>query len=357
MSAACVICNNSPEKNDGCLLFPFPDKDELPVLYQKYLAVCDLNEESLPNGRDSSDLFICSMHFEPHCLVDSPTGLTLKSGTIPSLNMERIEIEAYVDEDFQILDEYMPLFNIKQTKVDPEVTVDLTTSDAVEDSMTVETLLVTKPEDMEVSTEDAIGEIEIKTEAPEADEDIPDPFGNVKPPADGRYCILCEDNESKNPACQLFVFPRKIPKIYRKWIQAAGLSAEQYKNQDIYSCRRHFPENGFFADGKFIQSWATPSLNLPVRRQPLKTTTPSASTEIVLDPQPGPSVNKTPSKAKVIIKTNPQNRKNAEALNIDPDSYAQTFAKVVMDLMPKTINYNGEDRPVTGTIVFQSNLF
>lgn len=126
MSAACIICNSSPEKNADCVLFPFPDKDESPVLYQKYLVVCDLDEESLPNGRDSSELFICSLHFEPHSLVDGPTGLTLKTGTMPCLNMERIEIEAYVDEDFQILDEYMPLFNIKQTKVDPEVTVDLT---------------------------------------------------------------------------------------------------------------------------------------------------------------------------------------------------------------------------------------
>ncbi|XP_055531397.1 uncharacterized protein LOC129722158 [Wyeomyia smithii] len=363
MSAACIICNNSSEKSEDCLLFPFPDKDESPVLYQKYLTVCGLQEESLPNGKDSSELFICLMHFESQCFVDTPTGLTLRAGSMPCLSMERIEIEAYVDEDFQILDEYMPLFNIKQTKVDPDLTVDLTSNDKNDDETnpTVETLLVTKMDDMEASIEEAItrGEIEIKTEAPEADEDIPDPFGNVKPPADGRYCILCEDDESKNPSCKLYVFPRKVPKIYRKWMQAAGLVADHYKNHDIYSCQRHFPENGFFADGKFVQSWATPSLNLPDRKKEIKASVSKApSATIVLDSKAGPSASKpTSPRAKVLIKSNPANRKNAEALNIDPDSYAQTFAKVVMELMPKTINYNGEDRPVTGTIVFQSNLF
>ncbi|XP_058831128.1 uncharacterized protein LOC131689825 [Topomyia yanbarensis] len=362
MAAACIICNNSPDRRPDCTLFSLPDKDEQPVEYQKYLTACDLDESCLPG--DGNLLYICSTHFEPHCFEESSAEeIVLKEGAMPSLNMERIEIEAYVDEDFQILDEYMPLFNIKQTKMETEISVDLTLDDDdADDRPSVETFLVPKPEPIEEIIEEGIicDENEVKTEAPDADEGIPDPFDDLSPPADGKYCILCDDNESKNPSCKLYIFPRKIPKIYRKWMSAAGLDIEQYKNTDIYSCSRHFPKNGFFAGGKFIQSWATPNLNIPARKRPVEVPVPSTISKpqaTVIDSTPETSTKEKPVGAKIIIKSNPENRKNAEALNIDPDSYAQTFAKVVMELMPKKINYNGVDRPVTGTIVFHSNLF
>ncbi|XP_058462600.1 uncharacterized protein LOC131437343 [Malaya genurostris] len=356
MSAACIICNNSPDKRPDCILFTFPDKTEQSIEYQKYLVACDIDESCLSINK--APLYICSTHFELNCFDDScAERITLKEGAIPSLNMERIEIEAYVDEDFQILDEYMPLFNIKQTKVASEPSVDLTIEDN-EEHPRVETLLVPKPEPIEDTIEEAFicDANEVKTEAPDADEGVPDPFDDVNPSTDEKYCILCEDNEIKNPSCRLYVFPRKIPKIYKKWMMAAGLDFEEFKTRDIYSCNRHFPENGFFVGGKFIQSWATPSLNLPIRKQPAEASRPStiSASQFTVD---STSAKDKPAGAKIIIKSNPQNRKNAEALNIDPDSYAQTFAKVVMELMPKKINYNGEDRPVTGTIVFHSNLF
>lgn len=228
--------------------------------------------------------------------------------------------------------------------------------------METETLLVPKTEPVEIVDDGiVVEEAEIKTEAPEVDEGIPDPFGNIKPAEEGgKCCILCGDSEVKNPDCRLYVFPKKIPRIYRKWMLAAKLDMAQYQDKDIYSCQKHFPENGFFADGKFIQSWATPKLNLPARKaKKSNSAVPSEPQMILLNAEPGPSSSGvgTSTGPQIVIKVNPANRKNAEALNIDPDSYAKTFAKVVMELMPRKLNYNGEERPVTGTIVFQSNLF
>lgn len=354
MEPNCAICNNNQQKNPSCLLFPFPDQSTQPVLYQKFLTVCDLQEQSPP--ADSGGLYICSAHFTAEC-IDADGNLV--EGSIPTANLERIEIEAYADEDFQMLEEYEPLFNVKPTAASSGTTLEMET----------ETLLVPKAEPIEEVPDDvAFTEAEVKTEAPDVDEGIPDPFMNVTaasgpPDNDPKYCILCGDRETKNPNCRLYIFPKKIPKIYRKWMLAAKLDMARYQDKDIYSCQKHFPENGFFADGKFIQSWATPKLHLPPRTASAKPATTTNEPQIIFLNEPGPSTSSSSGGAErsagpqIIIKSNPANRKNAEALNIDPDSYAKTFAKVVMELMPRKLNYNGEERPVTGTIVFQSNLF
>ncbi|XP_055623593.1 uncharacterized protein LOC129767014 [Toxorhynchites rutilus septentrionalis] len=354
MNISCVICNDSPEKSLDCVLLQFPDNVEQPVLYQKYITICDLDEATLPN---KSELFICSMHFEPECFEDGSEQHRLREEAIPSLNLERIEIEAYVDEEFQMLDEYVPLFNIKQTAP----------SESVEDTIdTTNSPIIPKIEPLEEVQELFFEESEVKTEAPDLDEEVPDPFDSVEhepsPNEDSRYCIICKNSESENQDCRLYVFPRKIPSIYHKWMLAAGLDAEDYKTQDIYSCQRHFPENGFFADGKFVQSWAIPNLNMPTGNgssdlQIAKESSKPNQTKILnASAKTSTAENKTDG-VQIVIKSNPMNRKNAEALNIDPDSYAKTFAKVVSELVPRTLNYNGEERPVTGTIVFESNLF
>lgn len=354
MAISCVICNSSLEKDPDCLLFSFPDKTDYPVQYQKYLTVCDIQEASLPVDVAPH---ICATHFNDDCFDEEGN---LIEGSLPSANLERIEIEAYADEDFQMLEEYEPLFNVKPTAT--VVAEEPIPSTSEPPAMETETLLVPKTEPVEIIDEVIVEETEIKTEAPEVDEGIPDPFDNVKPAEDGgKFCVLCSDSEEKNPDCRLFVFPKKIPRIYRKWMLAAKLDMAQYQDKDIYSCQNHFPENGFFADGKFVQSWATPKLNLPAGRAKVsKSAAPSEPQMILLNAEPGPSSSGAGSSTggpQIVIKVNPANRKNAEALNIDPDSYAKTFAKVVMDLMPRKLNYNGEERPVTGTIVFQSNLF
>lgn len=355
---SCAICNDNRQKNPQCLLFPFPDPAAQPVQYQKYLAACDLQAQS-----PEVALYICSTHFDADCIDGEGN---LREGSIPTANLERIEIEAYADEDFQMLEEYEPLFNVKPTAEAAVSVESVAASSGTPEQMETETLLVVKAEPVDEAPEETTFiETEIKTEAPEVDEDIPDPFKNVieaGPDNDPKYCILCGDRESRNPNCRLYVFPKKIPKIYRKWMLAARLDMSRYQDKDIYSCQKHFPENGFFADGKFIQSWATPKLHLPQRssKPGLK---PAASTEpqVFFLNEPGPSSSSgaggRPTGPQIVIKSNPANRKNAEALNIDPDSYAKTFAKVVMELMPRKLNYNGEERPVTGTIVFQSNLF
>ncbi|KXJ70891.1 hypothetical protein RP20_CCG022190 [Aedes albopictus] len=360
MTSSCAICNDNQQKNPQCRLFPFPDPGTQPIQYQKYLTVCDLQEQSLSQ---QGTLYICSAHFTADC-IDAEGNLV--EGSVPTANLERIEIEAYADEDFQMLEEYEPLFNVKST-AEAAVSVESVAASSETQEMETETLLVPKVEPVEEASEEiTFVETEIKTEAPEVDEGIPDPFGNViaaGPDNDPKYCILCGDRESKNSNCRLYVFPKKIPKIYRKWMLAARLDMARYQDKDIYSCQKHFPENGFFANGKFIQSWATPKLHLPPRssKPPLKPA-PSTAPQIFFLNEPGPSTSSGAARRpaagpQIIIKSNPANRKNAEALNIDPDSYAKTFAKVVMELMPTKLNYNGEQRPVTGTVVFQSNLF
>ncbi|XP_062564369.1 uncharacterized protein LOC134227111 [Armigeres subalbatus] len=358
MTPSCVICNDSQQKNSQCRLFPFPDPSSQAVQFQKYLAVCDLQEQC----PQTDNLHICSTHFSAEC-IDQEGNLI--EGAMPTTNLERIEIETYADEDFQMLEEYEPLFNVKSK--DPESVSAVSLTSSIQPSvMETETLLVPKTEPVEEAEENVtFVEAEIKTEAPDVDEGIPDPFGNVTAAdsvqeSDPKYCILCGDRESKNSNCRLYIFPKKIPKIYRKWMLAARLDMTRYQDKDIYSCQKHFPENGFFADGKFIQSWASPKLNLPAR---LKTVAPSLTKptepQVIFLNEPGPSSSGATRSTgpQIVIKSNPANRKNAEALNIDPDSYAKTFAKVVMELMPRKLNYNGEERPVTGTIVFQSNLF
>lgn len=362
MTLGCVICNDNRQKNPQCLLFPFPDPSAQPVLYQKYLTVCDLQGQPQPSD---GALYICSTHFTAEC-IDAEGNLA--EGSMPTTNLERIEIEAYADEDFQMLEEYEPLFSVKPTA--EQVSVGSLAPSSETPEMETETLLVPKAEPIEMISEDtSFTETEIKTEAPDVDEGIPDPFGNVTAAndqeSDPKYCILCGDRESKNPNCRLYVFPKKIPKIYRKWMLAAKLDMNRYQDKDIYSCQKHFPENGFFANGRFIQSWATPKLHLPSKA---KSSTPKPSTssepQVIFLNEPGPSSSSSSTSVagrrtgpQIVIKSNPANRKNAEALNIDPDAYAKTFAKVVMELMPLKLNYNGEQRPVTGTIVFQSNLF
>uniref|UniRef100_A0A1Q3F1S6 THAP-type domain-containing protein n=1 Tax=Culex tarsalis TaxID=7177 RepID=A0A1Q3F1S6_CULTA len=367
MPIACIICNDTLEQNPTCELFPFPDKALQPVQYQRYLIVCDLSASTIPADEQ---LYICSTHFTPECFQESAAHQrTLLDGAVPSLNMERIE---YIDDDIQMLDEYIPLYNAEQHQ-GPSTSGTSTT--------TVQPMLVPKAEPVE-TLEEAMEDIpfvatEVKTEAPEADESTPDPFGNIEPGPStdpNRFCILCNAREGTTPDCRLYVFPRKIPNIYRKWIQAAQLEASQYKGRDIYSCQRHFPENGFFANGRFIQSWATPKLNLPPRKKQPAATTPARKPVILnrqiaklSDSTRGVEVNtiatetviSSPDEAgpKIVIKHNPANRKNAETLNIDPDHYAKVFSRVVTELVPKTLNYNGEQRPVTGTIVFSSNLF
>lgn len=109
MTPTCVICNDCLEKNPDCLLFPFPDKADYPVQYQKYLTVCDIQEASLPTDVAPH---ICATHFNDDCFDEDGN---LIEGSLPSANLERIEIEAYADEDFQMLEEYEPLFNVKAT--------------------------------------------------------------------------------------------------------------------------------------------------------------------------------------------------------------------------------------------------
>lgn len=356
MPISCIVCSDSLEQNPSCELFPFPDPALQPVQYQRYLVVCELSASMIPAD---TPLYICSSHFTPDCFQESAAmdqQRILLDGAVPSLNIERIE---YVDDDIQMLDEYIPLYNAEQQA---------STSGATKVQPIVETMLVPKAEPVD-TLDDVMEDIpfvatEVKTEAPEADESAPDPFGNIEPGPSSdpnRFCILCNAREGSTPDCRLYVFPRKIPNIYRKWILAAQLEPSQYKDRDIYSCQRHFPENGFFANGRFIQSWATPKLNLPQRKtsatspnirtaiQNRKIATENATETVITEPnETGP---------KIVIKHNPANRKNAEALNIDPDHYAQVFSRVVAGLVPKTLNYNGEQRPVTGTIVFSSNLF
>lgn len=352
MPIACVICNDTLEGNPECELFPFPDKAEQPDHYQEYLLSCGLSESMLPT---EDQLYICSKHFASNCFELDPEQRALRGDAVPTLNLNNWIDLGYDDEseDIQMLDEYIPLYNAGLA----------TASTSGICRPMVETLLVPKPEPMDDTEVEGISytEAEVKTEAPEIDETTPDPFGNLEPGVSSdKVCILCNNSETLNPDCRLYVFPRKIPKIYRKWMLAAGLSIEQYKNRDIYSCQRHFPENGFFANGKFIQSWATPRLNLP------ESSIPSTSTARPAEHPTAVSV-RTASKSatgkekelgpKIVIKHNPQNRKNAIALNIDPDNYAKVFTKVVMDLVPKKLKFNGQERPVTGTIVFSSNLF
>ncbi|XP_039441523.1 uncharacterized protein LOC120422207 [Culex pipiens pallens] len=360
MPISCIICNDTLEQNPSCELFPFPDKGLQPVQYQRYLVVCELSASTIPADEQ---LFICSTHFTPDCFQESAHQRTLLDGAVPSLNMERIE---YIDEDIQMLDEYIPLYNAEQHQ-----------GPSTSGTTTVQPMLIPKAEP--VDTLDEVMEdipfvaTEVKTEAPEADESTPDPFGNIEPGPStdlNRFCILCNAREGSTPDCRLYVFPRKIPNIYRKWILAAQLEPSQYKDRDIYSCQRHFPENGFFANGRFIQSWATPKLNLPQRKKQSAATSPAlkpvilnrkiaASSSATVDNAPTETLISSPNEEgpKIVIKHNPANRKNATALNIDPDQYAKVFARVVTELVPKTLNYNGEQRPVTGTIVFSSNLF
>lgn len=365
MPISCIVCNDTMEQNPSCELFPFPDKALQPVQYQRYLIVCELSASTIPADEP---LYICSTHFTPDCFQESMEQRTLLDGAVPSLNMDRIE---YVDDDIQMLDEYIPLYNAEQ-HLEPS------TSGMTTITTQVQPMLVPKAEP--VDTLDEVMEdipfvaTEVKTEAPEVDETTPDPFGNIEPGPSSdpnRFCILCNAREATTPDCRLYVFPRKIPNIYRKWILAAQLEPSQYKDRDIYSCQRHFPENGFFANGRFIQSWATPKLNLPQRKkQPAASTPPlkavilnkkiaTTSAKLTAESNAAETVISSPNEEgpKIVIKHNPTNRKNAEALNIDPDHYAKVFSRVVTDLVPKTLNYNGEQRPVTGTIVFSSNLF
>lgn len=359
MPISCIVCNDTLEQNPNCELFPFPDPALQPVQYQRYLVVCELSASMIPAD---TPLYICSTHFTPDCFQESADQRTLLEDAVPSLNMERIE---YVDDDIQMLDEYIPLYNAEQHQA--------STSGTTKVQPIVETMLVPKAEPVdtldEVMEEIPFVATEVKTEEPEADESTPDPFGNIEPGPStdpNRFCILCNAREGTTPDCRLYVFPRKIPAIYRKWILAAQLEPSQYKDRDIYSCQRHFPENGFFANGRFIQSWATPKLNLPQRKkQPnaAPSTSPNIRTAIQNRKAATEDANETvinnPNEQgpKIVIKHNPANRKNAEALNIDPDHYAQVFSRVVAGLVPKTLTYNGEQRPVTGTIVFSSNLF
>ncbi|XP_055596627.1 uncharacterized protein LOC129746772 [Uranotaenia lowii] len=344
-AVSCIVCNNTLEKRPDSMLFPFPEADS--ELYQIYLALCGLDETVFST---ESQLHICSLHFASDCfrILPGGKGSTLKEGSVPSLNLSRIEIEA-LNEDFEMLDEYAPIHRSAMEVEEPA-------------SLSSEPMVVVPKQEPMDPEEIEFNETEVKTEAPDVDEGLPDPFDNIESeqtPEDGKYCLLCGDTEEKNPDCRLYLFPRRIPKIYRKWMLAAGLDEEEYKSHEIYSCQKHFPENGFFADGKFVQSWATPKLNIDPTR---KLTRPNRSGNqpefLYIDPPAtaGPSTS-THTGPQIVIKTNPQNRKNAEALNIDPDSYAKTFAKVVSELVPRTINFNGEVRPVTGTIVFQSNLF
>lgn len=109
MTSSCAICNGNQQKNPQCRLFPFPDPGTQPIQYQKYLTVCDLQEQSLSQ---QGTLYICSAHFAADC-IDAEGNLV--EGSVPTANLERIEIEAYADEDFQMLEEYEPLFNVKST--------------------------------------------------------------------------------------------------------------------------------------------------------------------------------------------------------------------------------------------------
>lgn len=348
MPVACVICNDTLEQNPACELFPFPDRTLQPVQYQRYLVVCELSASTIPADEL---LYICSTHFTADCFEGMPELRTLRDGAVPSLNMDRIE---YDDDDIQMLEEYIPLYNAEQHQASTSGTV----------FPIVETMIVPKSEPLEV--DEMMDDIpfvatEVKTEAPEADESTPDPFGNIEPGPSSdpnRFCILCNAREgAADPNCRLYVFPRKIPNIYRKWMSAAELDLAQYKDRDIFSCQRHFPENGFFANGKFIQSWATPKLNLPPRNLKAVITTRKVAATTNEQPTEALVSSLTEQGPKIVIKYNPANRKNAEALNIDPDHYSKVFTKVVTELVPKTLNYNGEQRPVNGTIVFSSNLF
>ncbi|EDS43575.1 zinc finger protein [Culex quinquefasciatus] len=68
-----------------------------------------------------------------------------------------------------------------------------------------------------VKAEPGTTEVELETEAPEADESTPDPFGNIEPSPlsdPNRFCKNCNAREGSIWDSRLSVFPRKILNIY-----------------------------------------------------------------------------------------------------------------------------------------------
>ena len=173
-----------------------------------------------------------------------------------------------------------------------------------------------------------------------------------------KVCILCGNFVAKDPNCRLYLYPRKIPNIYKKWITASKLNPALYANKDIYTCQNHFPPKAFSNDMAFVKSWATPSINLPE-----KAITPVRIVQKVMK-RSVPEGKKAEMKVKPIEGRQIRHKrpKNVIGKLVDNEivlnklEYSKTFDTVSKRLVSRSIVYNGTVHTVTKNVLFKSNF-
>uniref|UniRef100_U5ELQ2 THAP-type domain-containing protein n=1 Tax=Corethrella appendiculata TaxID=1370023 RepID=U5ELQ2_9DIPT len=325
----CYICGDLAQIEDANLvLFSPPDDETL----SKWREVLQFDE-------NTTDIMLCNMHFEKDAFADEDCTILNENAT-PTINLvaiEAIDESMVIEEDDDDIIEEIDTSNLDMAAAQAAI-LNTEKSTPIDAKLMEENTIYLDLPGVEIKSEPEDSDAEENNEAGNKASNT-DPIGGVEPRLNYKYCILCGDSTDKNSECRLFVFPKQIPQLYKKWINASGLEINKYLKRDIYSCQKHFPKEGLSDNKNFIKSWATPMLHLPPSISELR------------------KASIPPKKPTIVIQKQERNKRTSGDLRLDIDSYSKTFARIVMEKIPKKIVYNGEEKAITKTLVFKSNFF